>query len=266
MVPSRKLTYYHVPNDFWVDDFPFSKAGYVGCPRGYLKQWEDWCFFGDLGPPWLRRYRSSGSVLRGVTFFSPPKLCKIWDLGAKKSWNTTRLFPRKLTWNLKNEGNPKKTSHLPGVKIFRFYVSLWGCTWFFRSGFLFRVGFFRVERLDSLGNLMVLKVTRIHEQKFRPEIPQEMKSLNEQLAKEGRTRLPEYVFFFAGYGWIFVPWMKHKTQVVEAVGCCRVFPSNFWQRVRNEVLCVFAKQFSVCYLEDHPLNGVIPLPNGLNGL
>ena len=158
----------------------------------------------------------------------------------KKSWNTTRLFPRKLTWNLKNEGNPKKTSHLPGVKIFRFYVSLWGCTWFFRSGFLFRVGFFRVERLDSLGNLMVLKVTRIHEQKFRPEIPQEMKSLNEQLAKGGRTRLPEYVFFFAGYGWIFFPGFQHKTQVVEAVGCCRVFPfAIFGQRVRNEVYGVF---------------------------
>ena len=150
------------------------------------------------------------------------------------------LFPRKLTWNLKNEGNPKKTSHLPGVKIFRFYVSLWGCTWFFRSGFLFRVGFFRVERLDSLGNLMVLKVTRIHEQKFRPEIPQEMKSLNEQLAKEGRTRLPEYVFFCC---WIRMDFcsldVSHKTQVVEAVEVVGCFLSQFLTTSSERGLCLF---------------------------
>ena len=93
-----------------------------------------------------------------------------------------------------------------------------------------------MERLDSLGNLMVLKVTRIHEQKFRPEIPQEMKSLNEQLAKGGRTRLPEYVFFFAGYGWIFVPWMKHKTQVLWKLGFVGCVSKQFLDNERNEVL------------------------------
>ena len=181
-----------------------------------------------------------------MTFFSPPKLCKIWESGCKKKAEIPPGYsPRKLTWNLKNEGNPKKTSHLPGVKIFRFYVSLWGCTWFFRSGFLFRVVFFRVERLDSLGNLMVLKVTRIHEQKFRPEIPQEMKSLNEQLAKEGRTRLPEYVFF-AGIRMDFCSLDEAQNP---SCGSCRKLSGvsfrNFWTTSSERGLCVFLQNNSV---------------------
>jgi len=86
---------------------------------------------------------------------------------------------------------------------------------------------------------MVLKVTRIHEQKFRPEIPQEMKSLNEQLAKGGRTRLPEYVFFLLDTDGFLFPGFQHKTQVVEAtriVGCFQaIFDNEFGTRFEPQL-------------------------------